>query len=350
MKRVPAYAAASPHQPLAPTTIERREPGPRDVAIEILFCGVCHSDLHSARGEWEDISFPLVPGHEIIGRVTAVGREVTRFRVGENVGVGVMVGSCRKCRSCLDAREQYCEGDIVFTYNSDDPQLPGRKTYGGYSKHIVVDEHFVLRLAPDCNLAATAPLLCAGITMYSPLRAFGAAPGKRVGIVGVGGLGHTGVKLAHALGAETIVLTSSRGKLGEAKALGAAGAILWTDEAQLEANAKSFDLILDTVAAPHDLNALLGLLRRDGTLCLVGIPPEDNPPIDAVALISKRRRITGSMIGGVAETQEMLDLCAANGIVADVEMIPIQQIEAAYARMLKSDVRYRFVIDMASLA
>lgn len=349
MKRVAAYSAAAKTSPLSPTTIERRSPGPRDVSIDILFCGVCHSDLHTARGEWEDVTFPVVPGHEIVGRVVAVGGQVKRFAVGEHVGVAVMVDSCRKCVSCGEGLEQYCEESPTFTYNSEDPHFPGRMTYGGYSKHIVVDEHFVLRLARDANLAATAPLLCAGITMYSPLKTFGAAPGKRVGIVGLGGLGHMGVKLSHALGARTTVLTTSRSKFDEAAKLGADDAMLWTDEAQRTANEKSFDLIVDTVASPHDLDALLGLVKRDGTLCVVGIPPERNPPFDVVNLIAKRRRIAGSMIGGIRETQEMLDLCAKKGIGAEVETIPIQQIEAAYARMLKSDVRYRFVIDMSSL-
>lgn len=349
MKRVSAYSATSKSSPLGPATIDRRDPGPRDVSIDILYCGVCHSDLHTARGEWNDVTFPVVPGHEIVGRVVAVGSEVKRFTPGEHVGVGVMVDSCRHCRSCGEGHEQYCEDKIVFTYNTEDPHFPGRTTYGGYSKHIVVDEHFVLRIAQDCDLAATAPLLCAGITMFSPLKTFSAGPGKRVGIVGLGGLGHMGVKLSHALGAHTTVLTSSTSKIQDAKKLGADDAWVWTDEARRAEHQDSFDLIVDTVASPHDLNALLGLVRRDGTLCLVGIPPEPNPPFDVVEIISKRRRIAGSMIGGIAETQEMLDLCARQKIVAEVETIPIQRIEDAYARMLKSDVRYRFVLDLSSL-
>ncbi len=349
MRKTSAYAAATNTSPLALTTIERRELGSSDVAIDIQYCGVCHSDLHTARGEWEDVVFPVVPGHEIVGKVKSVGNAVTRFKVGDVVGVGVMVGSCRRCENCASHLEQYCNDKTIFTYNTEDPHLPGRMTYGGYSKHIVVDQHFVLHIRETRDFAAVAPLLCAGITLYSPLKHFGAGPGKKVGIVGLGGLGHMGVKIAHALGARTSVFTTSRGKAEDAKRLGADAVVLSTDEAAMAREENTFDLIVDTIAASHELDPYAKLLRRDGTLCLLGVPPSKHPAIDVGSLLMKRRRIAGSIIGGLSETQEMLDFCAAKGIVADIEKIPIDRINDAYERMSKGDVKYRFVIDMASL-
>ena len=342
------YAATAPDAPLSPFRFERREPGARDVQIEILFCGVCHSDLHTARGEWDDPGYPVVPGHEIVGRVTAVGADVTSFAVGDVGAVGCMVDSCQQCGACTADLEQYCERGAVWTYGAIERQT-GERTRGGYSNRIVVDERFVLRVSPDADLAATAPLLCAGITTWSPLRHWRAGPGKRVGIVGLGGLGHMGVKLAHALGAHVVLLTTSPGKAEDAKALGADEVVISTDPEALRAHAASLDLIVDTVAAPHDLDALLGLLRLDGALVLVGIPAEPNPSPSVGRLIYNRRSIAGSGIGGIAETQEMLDFCAEHGIVSEIETIAIEQIDEAYERMLRGDVRFRFVIDMATL-
>jgi uncharacterized zinc-type alcohol dehydrogenase-like protein len=347
--RVPAYAAQAATTPLSPFSLERRDPGPDDVQFEILFCGVCHSDLHTARGEWPGIVFPVVPGHEIVGRVTKVGPAVTRFKPGDMAAVGCMVDSCRTCSTCRQGLEQYCENEIAFTYNSPDRHMPGKMTYGGYSKALVVAERFVLRLPPQSNLAAAAPLLCAGITTYSPLRHWGAARGKKVGIVGLGGLGHMGVKLAHAFGAHTVLFTSSPGKIEDGKRLGADEVVLSKDENAMKKHRGSMDFILNTVAAPHNLDAFTDLLRIDGTLCLVGAPATPHPSPTIWNLLMKRRSIAGSAIGGIPETQEMLDFCAQHKIVSDVEIIPIQKINEAYARMLKSDVRYRFVIDMASL-
>ncbi len=349
MPRIPAFAAQTPQSPLARTAIERREPGPRDVDITILFCGVCHSDLHTARGEWPDIVHPVVPGHEIVGRVARIGPAVTMFKPGDLVGVGCMVDSCRTCHPCGRGLEQYCETGATFTYNSPDLHLPGQQTYGGYSGSIVVDEVFVLRIPPALDPAAAAPLLCAGITTYSPLKHWGAGPGRKVGIVGLGGLGHMAVKIAHALGCHTVVFTTSPGKVADATRLGADEVVISTDLAALERHERSFDFILDTVAAPHDLSAFTDLLRADATLCLVGLPATPHPSPDIWSLIIGRRSIAGSAIGGIRETQEMLDFCALHGLVADIELIPIQQINEAYQRMLQSDVRYRFVIDMASL-
>lgn len=347
MHKVACYAAQSGQTPLAPFVIERREPLPDDVELEILWAGVCHSDLHSARAEWEDITFPLVPGHEIVGRVTRVGSAVKRFRVGQIAAVGVMVDSCRRCPHCQDGLEQYCDLSPTFTYNSEDARSPGLMTYGGYSKSIVVTQDFVLELPSNLELAGAAPLLCAGITMYSPLKHFGVGPNRKVGIVGLGGLGHMAVKFSRAFGAHTVLFTTSASKVEDGLRLGAHEVVLSRDPVAMSKHERSFDFILDSVAAPHDLGALCDLLKRDATLCLVGIPPTPNPPPDVVKLISKRRRIAGSMIGGIRETQEMLNFCGQHGIVADVERIRMEQIEEAYARMLRSDVKYRFVIDMA---
>jgi uncharacterized zinc-type alcohol dehydrogenase-like protein len=346
-----AYAAQSPTTPLAPTTIERREPGPRDVAIDILYCGVCHSDLHTVRGEWPGVLYPSVPGHEIVGRVSAVGSEVDTHKVGDVVAVGCMVDSCRACEPCRNDLEQYCASETgpILTYNG--AMKGGRpNTYGGYSAHVVVDEHFVLRVrhAPE-RLAAVAPLLCAGITTWSPLRHWGAGPGKKVGVVGIGGLGHMGVKLAHALGAHVVAFTTSASKVQAARELGADEVVVSTDPAAMAAHAGSLDFILDTVAVAHDLDAYLHLLRLDGTLTLVGAPATPHPSPSAMGLIVGRRALAGSAIGGIAETQEMLDFCAERGIVADIETIAMNEIEAAYGRMLKNDVKYRFVIDMETL-
>jgi uncharacterized zinc-type alcohol dehydrogenase-like protein len=347
---VKAYGAYAADKPLEPLDIERRQPGSRDVQIEIVYCGVCHSDLHTVRSEWEGTLYPCVPGHEIAGHVTAVGGEVNGFKVGDTVGVGCMVNSCQHCRSCAEGLEQYCENGFTGTYNSPVDEPPGH-TLGGYSQQIVVDEKFVLKINhPTEQLAAVAPLLCAGITTYSPLRHWKAGPGKKVGIVGIGGLGHMGVKLAHAMGAHTVAFTTSESKREDAKALGADEVIVSRNAAEIEAHANSFDFILDTVAASHNLDAYINLLKLDGTLTLVGAPESPHPSPGIMGLIVKRRSLAGSLIGGIAETQEMLDFCAANGIVADIEMIPIQKIDEAYDRMLKSDVKYRFVIDNASLA
>lgn len=343
-----AYAAHSATSPLAPFSFERRDPGPADVQIDILFCGVCHSDLHTVRSEWGGTTFPCVPGHEIVGRVVKAGRDVKKFREGDLAAVGCMVDSCRTCENCRDNFEQFCDNPgPVFTYNSKDKQTGGI-TYGGYSKSIVVDQDFVLRISGKLDLAATAPLLCAGITTYSPLRHWKVGQGQKVGVVGLGGLGHMGVKFANAFGAHVVLFTTSPNKTADAKKLGAHEVIISKDEDEMRKHEKTFDFILDTVSAQHDLNAYLSLLKRDGTLTLVGASP-DPLPVDAFSLIHRRRRLAGSLIGGIAETQEMLDYCAERGITCDIEMIPIDQINEAYERMLKSDVKYRFVIDMASL-
>jgi uncharacterized zinc-type alcohol dehydrogenase-like protein len=346
-----AFAAQSGTTPLAETLIDRREVGPTDVAIDILYCGVCHSDLHTARGEWAGVRFPSVPGHEIVGRATAVGADVTKIAVGDLVGVGCMVDSCRTCHSCGEGLEQYCEGPHSFqgTYNGWNDGS-GENTYGGYSAAMVVDAHFVLKVSHDeASLAAVAPLLCAGITTWSPLRHWGTGPGKKVGIVGIGGLGHMGVKLAHALGAHVVAFTTSESKRQAALDLGADEVVISRDADTMTQHARSFDLIVNTVAASHDLDAFIALLKRDGTMTLVGAPDHPHPSPSVFPLIMNRRSIAGSIIGGIAETQEMLDFCAEHGITSDVEMIAIQDIDAAFDRMLKSDVKYRFVIDMASL-
>jgi uncharacterized zinc-type alcohol dehydrogenase-like protein len=345
-----AYGATAAHQPLEPIAIERRAPGVDDVQIEIAYCGVCHSDLHTVRSEWGGTLFPCVPGHEIVGHVSAVGSGVSDVKVGDTVGVGCMVDSCQHCAACTEGLEQYCENGFVGTYNGPTPDAPGH-TLGGYSQRIVVDRKFVLKIHhPEAQLAAVAPLLCAGITTYSPLRHWGAGPGKKVGVVGIGGLGHMGVKIAHALGAHVVAFTTSPGKRQDALDLGADEVVISRDAEEMKAHTASFDLILNTVAASHSLDAYTALLKRDGTLVLVGVPANPHPSPSISNLIFKRRAIAGSLIGGIAETQEMLDFCADHGIVSDIEMIPIEKIDEAYDRMLKGDVKYRFVIDSATLA
>jgi uncharacterized zinc-type alcohol dehydrogenase-like protein len=345
-----AYGAYAADKPLEPIAIERRQPGPSDVQIDIAYCGVCHSDLHTVRSEWGGTLYPCVPGHEIVGRVSAVGGEVSGFAVGDTVGVGCMVGSCQSCPSCAEGLEQYCEKGLIGTYNGPTDDAPGH-TLGGYSQRIVVDEKFVLRIRhEEAQLAAVAPLLCAGITTWSPLRHWQAGPGKKVGVVGIGGLGHMGVKLAHALGAQTVAFTTSESKRQDALDLGADEVVVSRNADEMRKHARSFDFILNTVAASHDLDAFTQLLKLDGTMCLVGVPEHPHPSPNVGVLIFGRRSIAGSLIGGIAETQEMLDFCAEHGIVADIEMIRAQQIDEAYERMQKSDVKYRFVIDSASLA
>ena len=349
MVKAKAYAAVDEHSPLAPYEIERRDPGPEDVRIQILFCGVCHSDLHTARNEWKNTLYPSVPGHEIVGRVVAVGTQVTKFKVGDLAGVGCLVDSCGHCPSCNDGEEQYCDNGFTGTYNG--PLFGGENTYGGYSQTIVVKESFVLRIRhAENDLASVAPLLCAGITTYSPLRHWGAGPGKKVGVVGLGGLGHMGVKIAHAMGAHVVLFTTSASKVADGKRLGADEVCVSTDPDDMARYTGQLDFILNTVAAPHDLDAYLQLLKRDGTMTLVGAPAEPHPSPNVFGLILRRRSIAGSLIGGIRETQEMLDFCAEHGLVSDIELIPMNYINSAYDRMLKSDVRYRFVIDMASLA
>ncbi len=350
MPKTRAYAAFDKKAIFAPFSLDRREPGPRDVEMEILYCGVCHSDVHTARGEWKGTVYPCVPGHEIVGRVTRTGTGVTHFKTGDVAAVGCLVDSCQSCASCRDGYEQFCDkNDTTWTYNSIDKKMPGQRTYGGYSASIVVDEHFCLRVPPNLDLAAAAPLLCAGVTTYSPLRHWGATTGKKVGIVGLGGLGHMGVKFAHALGAHTVLFTTSPHKAEDAKRLGADGVVISTDANAMRAHDSSFDFILDTVSASHDLDAYTSLLKRDATLALVGGPEHPHPSPTIGKLIGRRRRIAGSLIGGIPETQEMLDFCGERNITCDVEMIAIQQVNEAYDRMVKRDVKYRFVIDMVSL-
>ncbi len=345
-----AYGARQADKPLEALAIERRAPGPHDVQIDILYCGVCHSDLHTVRSEWDGTIFPCVPGHEIFGHVAAVGDAVATFAVGDTVGVGCMVDSCQHCSACAEGLEQFCENGFVGTYNGPTPDAPGH-TFGGYSQSIVVDDKFVLKIKhPEEQLAAVAPLLCAGITTYSPLRHWNAGPGKKIGIVGIGGLGHMGIKIAHALGAHVVAFSTSESKRADARKLGADEFVVSRDAAAMQAHANSFDMILDTVAASHDLDAFTALLKREGTLTLVGVPEHPHPSPNVGALIFKCRAIAGSLIGGVAETQEMLDFCAEHGVVSDIEMIRIEEIDQAYERMLKSDVKYRFVIDNATLA
>ena len=344
---VQAYSAQSQTSPLAQSAIQRRDVGPRDVQIDILYCGVCHSDLHQVRNEWHNTVYPCVPGHEIVGRIVKAGRDVTRFKEGDVAAVGTMVDSCRNCPDCLAGDEQYCDHFPITTYNGEDKHLGG-VTYGGYSESIVVDEAFVLKVSEDLDLAAAAPLLCAGITTYSPLRHWKVGQGQKVGIVGLGGLGHMGLKFAHAFGAHVILFTTSPSKADDARRLGAEEVIVSTNETDMKKHLNSFDLILDAVSAQHDVNAYLALLKRDGTLTLVGAP-EHPLPVASFPLLIKRRRFAGSIVGGIQETQEMLDFCADHGITADIELIKIQQINNAYERLLKSDVKYRFVIDMTSL-
>jgi len=342
-----AYATQSATTPLAPFKIQRRDPGAHDVQIEILFCGVCHSDLHIARNEWQGTTYPCVPGHEIIGRITKVGAQVSKFKEGDLAGVGCLVDSCRTCENCEDHLEQFCEKGPIFTYNSPDKHSGGL-TYGGYSENVVVDEAFVLHIPENLDLAATAPLLCAGITTYSPLRHNNVTKGQKVGVVGLGGLGHMGVKLAKAFGAHVVVFTHSANKIADAFRLGADEVVNSNDEDEMKKHLNSFHFILDTVSAQHDINAYLLLLKRDGTLTQVGVPPEPLA-LQVGSLIFGRRNFNGSLIGGIKETQEMLDFCGEHNITADIELIPIQKINEAYDRLVKNDVKYRFVIDMASL-
>jgi uncharacterized zinc-type alcohol dehydrogenase-like protein len=342
-----AYAAQSPTSALAPHAIQRRAPLANDVEIDILFCGVCHSDLHFARNEWGFTQYPVVPGHEILGRVTRVGANVTKFKVGDLASVGCLVDSCRTCDCCKKGLEQYCMTGAIFTYNGEDKHLGGM-TYGGYSERVVVDEKYTLRVPANLDPAAAAPLLCAGITTWSPLKHWNAGPGKKVGIVGLGGLGHMGVKFARALGAHTVLFTTSPSKVADGLRLGAHEVVISKDEAEMAKHANSFDLIIDTVSADHSLDALMALIKLDGTMCMVGVPPSPQQ-IAAFSLILPRRNLAGSCIGGIAETQEMLDFCGKHNIVCDIEKIRMDEINTAYERMLKSDVKYRFVIDMASL-
>ncbi|HEX6902186.1 MAG TPA: NAD(P)-dependent alcohol dehydrogenase [Thermoanaerobaculia bacterium] len=349
MYNAKAYAAASATSPLASTTIARREPTDRDVQIEILFCGICHSDLHQVRSEWSSFNptvYPCVPGHEIVGRVTRVGSAVSRFKPGDLAAVGCLVASDGACPQCRAGLEQFCP-EATFTYNSEDKHLGG-VTYGGYSESVVVDEHFVLRVPSNLDLAGAAPLLCAGITTYSPMRHWGVTGGKKVGVVGLGGLGHMGVKFAHAFGAHVVVFTTSPDKKEAALRLGADEVVISRDAGEMAKHAGSFDFILDTISAEHDLNAYIGLLGVDGNLTMVGAP-EKPLPVSVPALLFGRRSLSGSLIGGLAETQEMLDFCGEHNITSDVEVIPIQKVNEAYERMLRSDVKYRFSIDMASL-
>jgi len=347
MPTVKAYAAQSARAPLAPFEVRRRDPGDHDVVIDVAYCGVCHSDIHQARDEWGGSIFPMVPGHEIVGRVVKVGAKVTRFRAGDTAGVGCMVDSCRACDPCRRDLEQFCERGAAFTYNGTemDRKTP---TYGGYSKQVVVDERFTLRVAKGADLSAVAPLLCAGITTYSPLRHWKAKRGDRVGVVGLGGLGHMAVKLAAAMGAEVTMLSTSRAKEADARRLGAAGFAVTSDDATFKKLQNHFDLVIDTISAPHDYNRYLGMVQVDGAMVLLGVPPAPTP-VHAFSLIGGRKTLAGSLIGGIAETQEMLDFCAERRIGADVEVIPMAKINEAYERMMRNDVRYRFVIDLATL-
>jgi alcohol dehydrogenase (NADP+) len=349
------YAAHSKDTPLAPFSFERRDPRENDVQIDILFCGVCHSDLHTARGDWDGLIYPdgtlypCVPGHEIVGRVTAVGSHVSKYKRGDIVGVGCMVDSCQHCAACDEGLEQHCAHMPTWTYNSPD-RITGDNTYGGYSDSIVVSEEFVLKIRhAEKDLAAVAPLLCAGITMWSPLRHWNVTQRQRVGIVGIGGLGHMGIKLARAMGAHVVAFTTSESKRQDALRLGAQEVVVSRDPAQMAAQAGSLDFIVNTLAVPHNLDTYTALLKRGGTMTLVGIPSEPHPSPSVASLIGMRRSLAGSLIGGIEETQEMLDFCAEHGILSDIETIPMQDIETAYSRMVKGDVKYRFVVDMASL-
>ena len=349
MTTTQGYAAPSADAPLAPFTFERRDLRANDVAIDISHCGVCHSDLHTVKSEWGGTVYPCVPGHEIVGRVREVGPDVTKFAVGDIVGVGCMVDADMTCPSCQVGLEQYCEGGFVGTYNGKD-KITGENTYGGYSKAIVVREEFVLRIGhPEDQLAAVAPLLCAGITTYSPLRHWNVGPGMKVGVVGIGGLGHMGIKIAHALGAHVVAFTTSEAKREDAKVLGADEVVVSKNRDEMKAHRGSFDFILNSVSATHDLDQFLVLLKRDATMCMLGVPEQPHPSPSIGNLIFGRKHLSGSLIGGIAETQEMLDFCAEHGIVSDIEIIRMDEIEPSYARMVKSDVKYRFVIDMATL-
>lgn len=345
LQKTAAYGATAADQPLAPLTIERRQPGPHDVQIAIEYCGVCHTDIHFARNEWGGTVYPIVPGHEIIGRVTAVGDQVGDFKPGDRAGVGCLVDACRECPDCEEGLEQYCRNGFTLTYNSPDPHT-GKMTYGGYSSQIVVDQDFVLRVPEKLDAAAAAPLLCAGITTYSPLNHWNVGPGQKVGVVGLGGLGHMAVKIAHAMGAEVVLFTTSPDKTEDAKRLGASEVVVSKNDDEMQNHSGSLDFILNTVAAPHNLDAYLSLLKRDGTMCLVGVPGEPHPAPDITQLVFARRSLAGSLIGGLQETQAMLDFCAEHGITSDVEVINIENINDAYERMLRSDIKYRFVIDI----
>jgi uncharacterized zinc-type alcohol dehydrogenase-like protein len=348
MPQTSAFGATAADKPLSSMAIERREPGPKDVAIDILYCGVCHSDLHFVRGEWGNESWPIVPGHEIVGRVSAVGDEVEGFAVGDLAGVGCMVDSCRTCSACEENLEQFCENGNTLTYGSVEPQTGGT-TQGGYSNAVVVDQDFCLHISDDVDLAATAPLLCAGVTTYSPLRHWNVGPDSKVGVVGLGGLGHMAVKIAKAMGAEVTLFTTTPGKAEDAKALGADHVVISKDAEQMKGATGTLDLIIDSVAAPHDLDPYFATLAREGSLVLLGVPPAPHPSPNVGNFIRGRRSLSGSLIGGIAETQEMLDFCAEHGVTADVEMISMDQIDEAYDRMESSDVKFRFVIDMESM-
>lgn len=340
------YAAHDKSSALAPFSFDRREPGHNDIVVEIAYCGICHSDIHQARDEWDNAIYPMVPGHEIVGRVTKAGSAVKKFKEGDLAAVGVMVDSCRVCENCKAGEEPYCTKGMVPTYNARD--YGGEMVFGGYSNNIVVDESYAFTLSPKLDLAATAPLLCAGITTYSPLRHWKVGPKSKVGIVGLGGLGHMGLKFAHSFGAHVVQFTTSESKVADAKRLGADEVIITKNPDELAKHAASFDFILDCVSAPHDLNQLLGMLRLDGTLCLVGLP-EVPLAVSGFSVVTNRRSLSGSMIGGMVETQEMLDYCAEHNVVSDIELTPIDKLEEAYARVIKGDVKYRFVIDMATL-
>ena len=349
MTQVRAYAAHDAKSDLVPFTLERREPGPHDIQIEILYAGICHSDLHQARGDWGNSQYPMVPGHEIVGRVTKVGAHVKKLKVGDLAGVGCMVDSCRHCSACNENLEQYCEnGGATWTYNGNERES-GKPTFGGYSEQIVVEERFVVKVPENLDLKAVAPLLCAGITTWSPLRHWKVGPGQKVGIVGLGGLGHMGVKFAKALGAHVTMITTSPEKGKDATRLGADAVLLSHDKRAMQAAARSFDFLLNTIPVGHDTNPYLALLKRDATMVLVGVLTALEPPVMGRNLMGGRKNLTGSSIGGMKETQEMLDFCGQHDIVSDIEMIPIQDVNKAYERMLKNDVKYRFVIDIASL-
>jgi len=348
MFTVRAYAAQSPTSPIAPFAIERREPGEHDIHIEILYSGICHSDLHQAHDDWGGALFPMVPGHEIVGRVKAVGSKVTKVKVGDFAGVGCMVDSCRECSACKEDLEQYCERGATWTYNSKE-RNSDRLTFGGYSEAIVVEERFVVSIPASMDLKAVAPLLCAGITSYSPLRHWKVSPGQKVGVIGLGGLGHMGIKFAKALGAHVVMITTSPEKGKDAKRLGADEVLLSKDADAMAAHVLSFDFLLNTIPVPHDVNPYLALLRRDATMVMVGVLTELDPPVMGSTLIAGRKHLTGSGIGGMAETQEMIDFCAEKGIVSDIEMIAMNQVNQAYERLVKNDVKYRFVIDMATM-
>ncbi|KRG73679.1 hydroxyacid dehydrogenase [Stenotrophomonas chelatiphaga] len=348
MSLAKAYAAHSTTAPLVPFTFERRAVAAGDVRIEILYSGICHSDLHQARDDWGGAKYPMVPGHEIIGKVVEVGAEVTKLKVGDFAGVGCMVDSCRHCEACNADLEQYCAEGSTFTYNGTDRHT-GEPTQGGYSDHIVVEQRFVVKVSETLDLKAAAPLLCAGITTYSPLKHFKVGPGQKVGVIGLGGLGHMGVKFAKALGAHVVMITTTPEKGADATRLGADEVLVSRDPEQMKAHAGSFDFLLNTIPVGHDTNPYMGLLKRDATMCLVGVLTELDPPLTGVSVIFGRKHLTGSAIGGMAETQEMMDFCAEHGIVSDVEVINIQDVNEAWERMAKNDVRYRFVIDMASI-